>query len=73
MKFNQMQGYLGQIVLMLQGIDAGFYGFLHLVGHSWPPGVFLQQKQGTVAPLMTCISVAPIQSGNTVCLGDHEE
>ena len=26
-----------------------------------------------VAPLMTCILVAPIQSSNTVYLRDHEE
>ena len=58
---------------MLQVMCAGFYGLLHLVGHSCPPEAFPQQAQGMVMPLMTCISVAPIQSGNTVCLGDHEE
>ena len=58
---------------MLQAMCAGFYGLLHLVDHSLPQDTSPQQRQGMVMPLMTCISVAPIQSGNTVCLGDHEE
>ena len=58
---------------MLQAMCAGFYGLLHLVGHSWPPEVFPQQRQCTVMPLMTYILVAPSQSDNVVCLGDHKE
>ena len=59
------RGTLGQIVFMLQTMCAGPDGFLHLVGHSWPPEAFLQQGPCTVTPLMACISVASIQSGNT--------
>ena len=58
---------------MLKAIHAGFYGLLHLVGFSWPSEAFPEQWQGMVMPLMTCISVAPIQCGNTVCPGDHKE
>ena len=60
-------------LLMLQAMCAGLQGFLYLVSHPQPPETFPQQQQGTVMPLMTCISVAPIQSGGIVCLGDHEE
>ena len=70
---NWVQGHLGQLALMLQAMCAGLQGFLHLISHPWPTEVFAQQRQGMVMPLMTCISVPPIQSGNTVCLGDHEE
>ena len=68
------RGAFGKLLLMLQATHAGFYGLLHPVGHSLPSEEFLQQAQGMVVPLMTCILVAPIQSGdNIVCLGDHEE
>ena len=61
------------MALMLQAMHAGLDKMLHLVGHTWLSEALLQQRQGTVTPLMTCISVAPIQSGNTMVLGDHEE
>ena len=58
---------------MLQAMHTGLQGFLHFAGHSWPPEMFLQQGQVLIMPLMACISMAPIQGGNTMCLGDHEE
>ena len=58
---------------MLQAMCAGLDRLLHLVGHTWPPEALSQQGQGMVMPLMTCISVAPIQSGNMMGLGDHKE
>ena len=32
-----------------------------------------QQGEGSIVPLMACISVVPIQGGNMMFLGDHEE
>ena len=58
---------------MLQAMHTGFWGLLHLPGHSQPPEMFLQQGQGSSMPLIACILVAPIQGGNTLCLGDHKE
>ena len=57
---------------MLQAMHAGLDRLLPLVGHTWSTEVLLQQRQGTVMPLMTHILVAPIQSGNTMGLGDHK-
>ena len=54
-------------------MHAGHDRLVHLVGHTWPPEVLPQQRQGTVTPFMLCISVAPIQTENMMGLGDHEE
>ena len=65
--------HLGQFAFMLKAMCAGPEGFLYLVSHPQLPETFLQQGQGMVALLMTCISVAPIQSSSMVCLGNHKE
>ena len=57
------------MALVLQAMCAGLDRLVHLVGHTWPQEVLPQQKQGKIMPLMSCISVAPIQSGNMMDLG----
>ena len=58
---------------MFQAMQTGLNGLLHLIGHAWPPGMLLQQRQGMVMTLMTHIPMAPIQGGNTMGLRDHKE
>ena len=61
------------MALMLQAMHTGPDRLLHLVGHTWPPEVLPQQRQGMVTSLMNCMSVVPIQGGNMMGLGDHKE
>ena len=48
------------------------YTIFQFMSHTWPPKLFLHEREGTMLPLMGSLMVTPIQGYTTMSLGNNK-